>query len=415
MKVVHVSHSDLNGGAAIAAYRIHKALRSRGIDSTMAVNSATSGDWTVQGPKTALAKQMAYIRPYLASFLSKGLQTTEPGIHSTALVSSTWPQRLKATGADIINLHWVNGEMMSIADIGQLRQPVVWTLHDMWAFCGAEHYTNDHRWQEGYWPHNRPSYEGGFDLNRWTWHRKRRHWWKPFQIVTPSQWLADCVSKSALMGDWPVTVIPNPIDTDLWQPVDKGLARQCFHLPVDIPLLLFGAGGGTGNFRKGFDLLQLALSHLQDHLPGLELVVFGQSAPKEPINLGFPVHYVGRLQDQHSLRLLYCAADAMVISSRQDNLPNTGLEAHACGTPVIAFHTGGLPDIVSHMKTGYLAQAFNTDDLANGIQWVLGDSERHAVLRNAARQRAIDKWSSQVVTDSYHKLYESIVSVSFSG
>jgi glycosyltransferase involved in cell wall biosynthesis len=305
--------------------------------------------------------------------------------------------------------------MMSIADIGQLPQPVVWTLHDMWAFCGAEHYTNDHRWQEGYWQHNRPSYEGGFDLNRWTWDRKRKHWRKPFQIVTPSQWLADCVSKSALMGDWPVTVIPNPIDTDLWQPVDKGLARQCFHLPVDIPLLLFGAGGGTGNFRKGFDLLQLALSHLQDHLPGLELVVFGQSAPKEPINLGFPVHYVGRLQDQYSLRLLYCAADAMVISSRQDNLPNTGLEAHACGTPVIAFHTGGLPDIVSHMKTGYLAQAFNTDDLANGIQWVLGDSERHAFLRDAARQRAIDKWSSQVVTDSYRKVYEYILSVSISG
>ena len=405
MKVVHVSHSDLSGGAAIAAYRIHKALRSQAIDSTMTVNNATSGDWTVQRPKTALTK----LRPYLTSFLSKGLQTTEPGIHSAALVPSTWPQRLRATGADIINLHWVNGEMMSIADIGQLPQPVVWTIHDMWAFCGAEHYTNDHRWQEGYWQHNRPSYEGGFDLNRWTWHRKRKHWRKPFQIVTPSQWLADCVSKSALMGDWPVTVIPNPIDTNLWQPVDKGLARQLLGLPQDVPLLLFGAGGGTGDPRKGFDLLTAALDHLRGEIDGLEMAVFGQGQPKEAIDLGFPVHYMGRLQDPLSLRVLYSAADAMVIPSRQDNLPNTGLEAHACGTPVIAFKVGGLPDIVDHFKTGYLATPFDTEDLARGVQWVLGDGNLRKALSRSACERALKLWSPQVISNLYYRLYETLL------
>ena len=409
MKVVHLSHSDLSGGAAIAAYRIHKALRSQAIDSTMAVNNATSGDWTVQRPKTALAKQMAYIRFYLSLLSAQGLQTTEPGIHSTALVSSTWPQRLRATGADIINLHWVNGEMMSIADIGQLPQPVVWTLHDMWAFCGAEHYTNDIRWREGYWRHNRPSYEGGFDLNRWTWHRKRKHWRKPFQIVTPSQWLADCVSKSALMGDWPVTVIPYPIDTDIWQPVDKGLARQLLGLPQDVPLLLFGASGGTSDPRKGFDLLTAALDHLRGEIDGLELAVFGQGEPKQPMNLGFPVHYMGRLQDPLSLRVLYSAADAMVIPSRQDNLPNTGLEAHACGTPVIAFKVGGLPDIVDHFKTGYLATPFDTEDLARGVQWVLGDGNLRKALSRSACERALKLWSPQVISNLYYRLYETLL------
>jgi glycosyltransferase involved in cell wall biosynthesis len=409
MKVVHLSHSDLSGGAAIAAYRIHRALRSQGVDSTMAVNKAISGDWTVQRPPSALARQMAYVRPYLSSFFSKGLQTTEPGIHSTALVSSTWPQRLKATGADIINLHWVNWEMLSIADIGQLQQPVVWTLHDMWAFCGAEHYTNDHRWQEGYWRHNRPSYEGGFDLNRWTWHRKRKHWRKPFQIVTPSQWLADCVRKSALMGDWPVTVIPYPIDTELWQPVDKGLARQLLNLPQDVPLLLFGAGGGTADPRKGFDLLSAALDRLRGEIAGLELAVFGQGEPKQPLDVDFPVHYMGRLQDPLSLRVLYSAADAMVIPSRQDNLPNTGLEAHACGTPVIAFKVGGLPDIVDHLKTGYLAAPFDIEDLARGVQWVFAESDRSKSLGEAARQRALNLWAPEIIASLYHGIYSSIV------
>jgi glycosyltransferase involved in cell wall biosynthesis len=373
----------------------------------MAVNAAASGDWTVQGAKTAVAKQMAYVRSYLGYFFSKGLQTTEPGIHSTALVSSTWPQRLKATGADIINLHWVNEEMLSIADIGQLQQPVVWTLHDMWAFCGAEHYTDDHRWREGYWRHNRPVYEGGFDLNRWTWHRKRKHWRKPIQIVTPSQWLADCVRKSALMGDWPVTVIPYPIDANLWQPVDKGLARQLLHLPQHAPLLLFGASGGTADPRKGFDLLRAALDRLRGENPGLELVVFGQGEPKQAPDLGFPVHYMGRLQDPLSLRVLYSAADAMVVPSRQDNLPNTGLEAHACGTPVIAFKVGGLQDIVDHLKTGYLAAPFDIEDLARGVQWVLAEGDRSTALAEAARQRALNLWAPEVVSDLYCQLYSS--------
>jgi glycosyltransferase involved in cell wall biosynthesis len=405
MKVVHLSHSDLNGGAAIAAYRIHKALRRQGLDSTMAVNQSTSGDWTVQRPPSTLARLIAYVRPHLSNLLSQGLQTTEPGIHSTALVSSTWPQRLKATGADIINLHWVNGEMLSIADIGKLRKPVVWTLHDMWAFCGAEHYTDDQRWREGYWRHNRPDYEGGFDLNRWTWHRKRKHWRKPIQIVTPSQWLADCVSKSALMGDWPVTVIPNPIDTQLWQPVDKGLARQLLNLPQDVPLLLFGAGGGTADSRKGFDLLTAALDRLRGEIPGLELAVFGQGEPKQPLDVGFPVHYMGRLEDPLSLRVLYSAADAMVIPSRQDNLPNTGLEAHACGTPVIAFKVGGLPDIVDHLKTGYLAAPFDIEDLARGVQWVLAEGDRSRALGEAARQRALSLWAPALVGNLYFQLY----------
>jgi glycosyltransferase involved in cell wall biosynthesis len=297
--------------------------------------------------------------------------------------------------------------MLSIADIGQLQQPVVWTLHDMWAFCGAEHYTDDQRWREGYWRHNRPSYEGGFDLNRWTWDRKRKHWRKPFQIVTPSQWLADCVRKSALMADWPVTVIPNPIDTELWQPVDKGLARQLLNLPQHVPLLLFGASDGTADPRKGFDLLRAALDRLRGEIAGLELAVFGQGEPKQAPDVGFPVHYMGRMQDPLSLRVLYSAADAMVVPSRQEAFGQTASEAHACGTPVIAFKVGGLPDIVDHLKTGYLAAPFDIEDLARGVQWVLAEGDRSKNLGEAARQKALTLWTPEVVGNLYIQLYNS--------
>jgi len=335
------------------------------------------------------------------------LHTGNPVIHSPAVVSSSWPERLNASDADVVHLHWVQGEMLSIADIARIRKPIVWTLHDMWAFCGAEHYTTDHRWCEGYRRDNRPAHESGFDLNRYCWLRKRKHWRRPLQIVCPSQWLADCVRASALMHEWPVAVVPNPIDTARWQPIDQPLARQLMGLPQDCHLLLFGAMGGGNDPRKGIDLLlaTLALLRSEPTLQNLQLVVFGQLAPQSPPQLGFPVHYIGHLHDDLSLRALYSAADVMVISSRQDNLPNTGLEAHACGTPVVAFNTGGLPDIVDDRVTGALAEPFEPASLAAAIRWVLEDSQRRQQLGAAARARAEQLWAPERVAGLYADTY----------
>jgi glycosyltransferase involved in cell wall biosynthesis len=408
MKPFCVNCSDINGGAARAALRIHHALRETGVDSWMLVNIAASGDWTVQGPSSQWDKAISLVRPQLATPLRKLLRTSNPIIHSPALVPSRWPERLNASDADVVHLHWVQGEMLSIADIGRVRKPIVWTLHDMWAFCGAEHYTTDQRWRDGYRPDNRPHHESGFDLNRYTWQRKRKHWRRPFQIVCPSLWLADCVRASALMGDWPVAVVPNPIDTARWQPIEQRLARQLLGLPQDCPLLVFGAMGGGNDPRKGIDLLLAALAQLRAEptLQTLQLVVFGKSAPQSPPQLGLPVHYTGHLHDDLSLRALYSAADAMVIPSRQDNLPNTGLEAHACGTPVVAFNTGGLPDIVADRITGALAEPFDPASLAAAIRWVFKDPQRHQSLRHAARQRAEHLWNPARVAALYCDVYQ---------
>ena len=397
------------GGAARAAYRIHHALRDSGVDSRMLVNIATAGDWTVEGPKGKFSKALVRLRPAIASLLNRTLKTGNSAIHSTGIIPTRMHRQLNASDADVVNLHWVNGEMMSISDIGKLNKPVVWTLHDMWAFCGAEHGTEEMRWRNGYTAKNRPEYEAGFDLNRLTFARKQKHWQLPMHIVSPSQWLADCAKNSALMRDWPISVIPNAIDTNVWKPVNKAIARELLNLPSDIPLLLFGAMGGTRDLRKGFDLLQAALNHLRGSLPGLELMVFGQRSPKAQVDIGFPIHYAGHLHDDVSLRLLYSAADALVVPSRQENLPNTGVEAHSCGTPIVAFNACGLPDIVSHRETGYLAKAFDPVDLASGLAWILEDSTRLAALGEASRARAVHLWSSKVVAARYLQMYQNVL------
>ena len=409
MKVDQITFWDITGGAARAAYRIHCALRQHGVDSRMYVRDAISGDWTVEAPGGKIATWISGLRRPIAGLLTKTLRTEARVLHSPGIFPSRWPKLLNNSNANIIHLHWLGAEMMSIADIAKVRKPIVWTLHDMWAFCGAEHITGEMRWHDGYRRNNRPSYESGFDLNRWTWQRKLRYWRRPMHIVAPSRWMAECVEESVVMRNWPVSIIPNPIDTDAWQLIDRTLARQLLRLPSDAPLLLFGAIGGTRDPNKGFDLLKAALGHLRGQLAELELVVLGQLAPKYPTNLGFPVHYTGHLHDEISLRLFYSAADAVVVPSRIESLSNCGIEARACGPPVVAVDVCGLLDVVTHKSTGYLAKHIAPIDLARGIQWVLNGSERRSALHLHARQTAEAQFSFPVVGKEYMKVYQEVI------
>jgi glycosyltransferase involved in cell wall biosynthesis len=238
-RVAHLSYSDLDGGAARAAFRLHCALLAGGVDSTMHVGDARSGHWTVRGPRTAGERIAGRVRQFVGRLACDRLVTADPELHSPAVAPTRWAGKLGREPDTLTHLHWVQSEFLSIADLGRLRGPAVWTLHDMWAFCGAEHYTAGERWRTGYRPDNRPAHEAGFDLNRWTWQRKRRRWNRPLHLICPSRWLADCVRSSALMSDWPVRVIPNPIDTGFWRPVAKPLARELLGLPQGVPLLVF--------------------------------------------------------------------------------------------------------------------------------------------------------------------------------
>jgi glycosyltransferase involved in cell wall biosynthesis len=438
VNILHISASDISGGAARAAYRIHRSLvehsEAYGLQSQLRVIHRLSDDPTVIGGwpianggfwQSALGRRL---HPRLSSHTVSRFRTGNPNLHSFA-----WPatglgrellDRHRRGEADVVHLHWLGDATLSIEEIGRLPMPLVWTLHDQWTFCGAEHYTSppapgesassDERFTLGYSPASRPSHEAGPDLNRRTWLRKRRAWRRPdrssIQILCPSTWLSVCARRSTLMADWPITVVPNPIDLQAWAPLDRRQARSWLHLPQDCPLVLFGAMGGTADPRKAADLLLEALQQMRTQVVGsplesLELVVFGQGRPAQPPDLGFPIHYSGRLHDDLSLSLLFAAADLFVIPSRQDNLPNTALEAHACGTPVVAFRTGGLVDIVDDRVTGALAEPFDPASLAAAIRWVLEDPARPEQLGVAARQRAERLWDPARVAGLYADVY----------
>jgi len=433
IKVQHYNPVDNHGGAARAAFRIVRALvacaNATDIEASMRVIRKYSECIDVIGgsPPVSVTKRIAAKAERLGRrfLVSQGdpFKSLNPSTLDLCINKSAFNFEINQASVDVLHLHWLGNylgvDSLSIEEIGRLSKPVVWTLHDQWAFCGAEHYVTpppavDERFAEGYTAANRPSHESGPDLNRHTWERKRRSWQRPMHIVCPSTWLADCARRSALMRSWPITVIPYPIDLKVWAPCDQAQARRLLGLPLDRRLVLFGAIGGTGDPRKGADLLLKAHGHLKATATGialeqLELVIFGQSRPAELPDLGFPVHYSGQLHDDISLRLLYAAADVFVIPSRQDNLPNTGIEAHACGTPVVAFRTGGLVDIVEDRITGALAEPFDPASLAAAIAWVLDDPQRRRKLGVAARQRAERLWEPARIAGLYAEVYRQAV------
>ena len=358
-----------------------------------------------------LGKVMGLVRPFLGQALCVCKKRTITILCSPAILPSGLVGEINNSSADVVNLHWICGEFLSVEDIGQIRKPIVWTLHDMWAFSGAEHYVLDDssvRWRNGYAAHKRPLGHKGLDIDRWVWKRKKRAWRNPMQIVTPSRWLANCVKDSYIMGDWPVTVIPNVLDCRQFQPWPKQFARDVLGLPPTAVLVLFGALEGIKHYIKGWDLLQTALMRITCEHIDLQCIIFGQSKPANPPNAGLPLHWMGYLNDDVTLALLYSAVDVMVVPSRQEALCQTSTEAHACGCPVAAFNCTGLKDVVEHCKTGYLAAPYDPLDLANGIKWIIENKERHAQLSRAARERALSLWSPEVVVPHYKAIYEAV-------
>lgn len=334
--------------------------------------------------------------------------------YSFGQVGAGLVEKLNVGDADVLNLHWVSN-ILSVADIGKLKKPIVWTLHDMWAFCGGKHYVSDvaeARFRKGYRSDNRPLGERGPDLNRRTWEAKRRAWARQrFAIVSPSRWLAECARQSILFADAAVHVIPNPLHPmNTWRPIPRDAARIALDLPIDKKLILTSADGGMIDPRKGGDLLRDAVAILMaKHAGNVEMVVFGQGQPDKGNQWPCPVHWLGRVHDDRVLALVYSAADVMVVSSRQDNLPNTAVEAQACGTPVVAFNIGGLPDIITHLETGWLAKAFDAEDLAEGILWVLADGNRWSYLSQKARKQAVVRFSPEVVARQYVGVYQEVL------
>ena len=413
MKILHISTKDFEGGAARAANRLHHGLKDINVDSQMLVQTKVSDDRAVVDPQTIIEKSLAKLGGIADTIPPKFyLRHSQISFSTQWLPDAIYP-RIARLNPDLINLHWIHNSHLHIETLAKLKLPIVWTLHDMWAFTGGCHYDQGcGRYIESCGTCPQLDSDNNCDLSRWIWQRKSNAWKNiNLTIVTPSKWLAKCASSSSLFNNLRIEVIPNGLDLQIYKPIDRQIVRSLLNLSQNKQLVLFGAIKATSDRRKGFHLLEAALQSLSQSgwQDKIELVVVGASQSDNQANLGFKTHYLGKLSDDISLAQVYAAADIFVAPSLQDNLPNTVVEAIACGTPCAAFKIGGMPEIIEHYSNGYLAQPFEIDDLAKGIAWILENKERHHKICKTARDQAERQFTQKSQAHRYTSLYTEIL------
>jgi glycosyltransferase involved in cell wall biosynthesis len=414
VRILHVNTFDLEGGAGRAAWRLHQGLRHLGKESLMLVQTRNSGDASVYERNTRLARTLAIFRPYIDMLPLLFYRHRQQTHWSVEWFPERISRQIQTLNPDIIHLHWICRGFIDIPSLASFQKPVVWTLHDSWAFTGGCHIPGDcqsYRERCGHCP--QLGSQHAWDLSRWTWTRKYKFWRDtPLMIVTPSQWLGDCARNSSLLQQRRIVVIPNGIDLNQYRPVEKQEARAILGLPQDRNLVLISAMNATYDVNKGFRYLEAALRQLAaaGWHDRVELMVVGQSAPSIPVNTGIPSRFLGVLRDDVSMRLAYSAADVTVMASAQENLPNSIMESLACGTPVVAFNVGGVPHLIEHQVNGYLAQPFSVDDLSVGLSYVLSYADRWRRLSVRAHDKIEREFNAHHIAQQYLTLYEQLFS-----
>lgn len=410
MKILHLN-ATLTGGAARAALRLHTALLKEEVDSYVYVQDTRGGvvEDRILGPKTGLTKTWATMRAYLDKAPILLYAKRKKGTFNLGwLPFSPVLGAIQAIKPDIVHLHWIGRGMIPLRDLPKIKLPLVWSLHDMWAFTGGDHYykdENEHGYQHSCILNSSFTYDLatlGFGMKKRAYEKISNLW-----VVGLSNWISKCARQSILLQDKRHAVIPNLIDTEVYKPLDWQVCRQLLGLNTSKKLIGFGAMHAIDDPKKGYDLL---LGSLQKFDTGLqmELVIFGANAPKSAPNLPFKIHYLGTLNDTSSLVALYNALDVLVVPSSQENLSNVILESLACATPVVAFDIGGNGDLVKHQKNGYLARPFETEDLKVGLEWAL-NTPHYAKLCAYARTHVLEHFSQAVVVKKYVQLYQEIL------
>jgi len=418
MRVALVNTSDVKGGAARAAHRLHKGLRSCGVDSTYYVSEQTCTDTTIQkfipDPNPDAVHRLAERKAAKDTAYQKYAGTRSPHIELFSHTNLFEDENVyvQMPRADIINLHWVS----RFIDCGlffseRIRKPAVWTLHDMNPFTGGCHYDQNcgkYKTACGACPllgsddaHDLSS--ANFNIKRdalQNWPSERLH------IVTPSKWLAGVARSSALFSRFETTVIPNSLETDTFRPVDQAQARDALKLPANAQIVLF-VSNHIGLARKGFRELAHALSLIPD-TSRLMLLGVGDSHIKD-FEAPFRVEQVEQVNSDATMAMVYAAADVMAIPSLQDNLPNTVLESLSCGTPVVGFEIGGIPDMITHGETGFLAPAGKVTELSLAFMEAFSDRERLRKIGQNGRALIEQHYTLETQGLAYKKLYEKVI------
>lgn len=411
MNIIHISTNDFTGGGAgKAAFRLHSAMLKQGINSKMLVlNKQTKNDSVIPLGTSVMIR----VRMIINIIIDRLILFRYHPYASFSVASSGFHLRKHKLlkDADIIYIHWINHGFLSIkevAEIFRLGRPVFWFFHDMWPITGGCHHSFDCvKYMDScnacpiLQKHSSEN-----DISCKIFQYKLKLWlqYNNLHIITPSNWLSKCTQSSRLFGNGrlSINVIPNTIDPHIFFPKENMFCREYFSLSKSKKIILFGAHLAVNNPYKGWNYMHKALQNLK-HRDDVVAVILGSKVNQDIINsIPIPVVNIEPISDESILSMLYSAVDVFVSPSLADNFPNTIVESMACGTPVVGFNVGGIPDLIKHKVTGYLAEYKNANDLSVGIEWVLS---KHKSYFNT-RLFIMETLSPEVVVEQHKSIWE---------
>ena len=418
MKILLIGKHPRTGGAAIASSRLMEALKAKQVDVKMLVQKGEEKLKGIHSTTHGVVKRQINLFRFILErlvFLRQERSKNIRFLFSLANTGENISRNPHVMEADIIHLHWINAGFLSLKSLRELLslgKPIVWTFHDMWPFTGGCHYALDckeYTRECGECPYLKKPAKG--DLSHRIWKKKRGLFKESrVNVITPSSWLQECVEASSLLSHWPVTTIHNPVSSEIFKPVDREEACRNLGLDPSKKYILFGAAT-MKNVLKGYNYFLEATRKLALE-PGVEqdveILLFGKT--RGDVGQTFPLktRNIAFVQSMRTIVELYSVAHLFAIPSLQDNLPNTIIESMLCGTPVVGFSTGGIPEMITHKESGYLAEYKSSDDLAAGMSWVLS-SESYDQLSAETRSLALERFSIDRSVEKHLDLYKKIL------
>ena len=407
MKILHVNFSDNYGGAAIAVMRIHKLLLRNKIDSSLLVS-----DKILNEPKTfSINKTSEKLKNIIKGSINRNLKflfkSKNKTTHSLNIIPSSLLYEINKFNADIVNLHWIGNETISISQINKIKAKLVWTLHDMWPFCGAEHYTNNKRFEYGYKLSNKPTNETGLDINKYIWEKKTKHFKKIKKIIVTSSWMKNAAKKSFLFKDKQITEIPLPIDVNNWNYIKNNkYIKKLLKIEQNKKIIVFGSDNYLKNERKGLKFyLNLVKKLNKDKY---QFIVFGENNHEEfnsylkKLNIKKKILNVGKFKDELSLKIFYSSVDLLILPSVQESFGLIAQEGSIMGVPSVVFNNTGLTSVIDHKKNGYLSKSNSNEDIYAGAKWCLSNLNRYKVSIYSKK-----KFNEQNIINNYLKFLKS--------
>ena len=407
MNILHIVAGNLNAGAARGAYWLHLGLIQQGISSKILTNSSNSTDdpnveTILNNTRSKIFSSIQFRLDRLPLMLYRNRKQV---VFSTSLGGLDFSKHALYDWADIVHLHWINGGFVNIRHLKKIKKPIIWTLRDMWPMTGGCHYSfNCEKFKIGCG--NCPQLKSNceYDLSKLIIRRKKNYYPKNMRIVGISPWISSLAIKSEVFSNFTINTIFNGINCNDFYPIEKKLAQKALGINTNKKIVLVGAQN-IKDYYKGFPKFLEAVKQLDKD--NIFLVFFGRLNNQIAHNFGFEYKNFGFINDIVSMRLIYSAADVFVAPSIMEAFGKTLAEAMACGTPVVCFNATGPKDIVDHMINGYKAKPFESQDIYNGIQWVLNHYLAKS-LSSKAREKVVNTFDNRIIAKQYIDLYNTL-------